>query len=482
MAVAIDSCGAENVNAGAFGYLNKLGKAKFGKQEINLDGPNARDGIQTIYDQAYKAGTPSQAEKSAAEISSALQQALPPGGVNILGNIGGPIPRHMKASSFGAAKLQLNRFADEIFKHPHCKGLYSEAEQAAVKELVIGKALEYLKEAGVNPEDAMKLVRDNLIKVHHQQTVDHKAISGSDHGVRHVIQSNVAHTLHALDQLGENVSAKQKLMAMQIMIDHDLGYTTEAARGSFGAAKDHPLASAAYLEMGGQNSDIFSSEEQAYMQEAVLKHSYPFGLDQPFDFHKGGRENAIAGIISVVDAMGVTADTKCPALFREVLDETALQRLAKSDGPEVKRELHAIIDQAVEDGRISRDVAEGYRWALEYDANTFGAKGITAQFGGQLLGTEMEQVGDRQYALRIDFGVSEKIKHLATILGNPDNVGAFEKVAKDLFPPPIFAKGELGRVATAVESDGQNRTFERIPPGAIKLTMTPLGDKAGDSR
>jgi hypothetical protein len=75
----------------------------------------------------------------------------------------------------------------------------------------------------------------------------------------------VNHTLHALDQLGDNVSAKEKLMAMQIMIDHDLGYTTEAARGSFGAAKDHPMASAAYLEMGGQNSNILSPDEQAYM-------------------------------------------------------------------------------------------------------------------------------------------------------------------------------------------------------------------------
>jgi hypothetical protein len=72
----------------------------------------------------------------------------------------------------------------------------------------IGKALEYLKEAGIKPDDAMKLIRDNLIKIHHQQTVDHQVISGSDHGVRYVVQSNVAHTLHALDQFGENVSAK----------------------------------------------------------------------------------------------------------------------------------------------------------------------------------------------------------------------------------------------------------------------------------
>ncbi|MDR2371563.1 MAG: hypothetical protein LBD60_00215, partial [Puniceicoccales bacterium] len=85
----------------------------------------------------------------------------------------------------------------------------------------------------------MKLVRDNLIKIHHQQTVDHQVISGSDHGARYVIQSNVAHTLNALDQVAD-VSPKEKLMAMQIMIDHDLGYTLDAAKGDFGASKDHP--------------------------------------------------------------------------------------------------------------------------------------------------------------------------------------------------------------------------------------------------
>jgi hypothetical protein len=102
----------------------------------------------------------------------------------------------------------------------------------------------------------------------------------------------VANTLHALDdaQLSGLVSPKDKLMAMQIMIDHDLGYTLDAAKGSFDAAKDHPLASAAYLELGNQNSDIFTQDEQKFMREAVLKHSYPFGLDEPLDFHPGGQQ------------------------------------------------------------------------------------------------------------------------------------------------------------------------------------------------
>ncbi|MDR2371920.1 MAG: hypothetical protein LBD60_02110 [Puniceicoccales bacterium] len=51
--------------------------------------------------------------------------------------------------------------------------------------------------------------------------------------------------------------------------------------------------------------------------------------------------------------------------------------------------------KAVKDGKISRDAAEGYHMALDYDANQFSAKMVVAQFGGQLLGTTMEEVGDK---------------------------------------------------------------------------------------
>ncbi|MDR0740943.1 MAG: hypothetical protein LBF34_04525 [Puniceicoccales bacterium] len=412
-----------------------------------------------------------------------MKQALPPD-INKLGGIGGDIPGEMKASSFGAAKLQLNAFADAIFKHPNCKGLYSADEQAAVKELVIGKALEYLKEAGVKPEDAMKLVRDNLIKIHHQQTVDHQVISGSDHGVRHVIQSNVAHTLHALDALPDGlVSPKDKLMAMQIMIDHDLGYTTDAAKGDLGASKDHPLASAAYLEMGGQNSGVFTDDDQKFMRDAVLKHSYPFGLDQPLKFSNDAeRRQSIAGIISVVDAMGTTGDTKCPAIFREGLNFDILANLrlgGKEHEEEAKQLLHDVIDNALREGKISQEVAEGYHMAVSYDMNFFGAGMIVPQFGGELLGTQMEQSGDG-YALHINFGVSENIKNLAVAFNGADVVGAFDKAAGDLFK---LSKKELdsgkpqpnlGVAAKAVEGSEIPQTFER---GAVKLTMTPLGDE-----
>jgi hypothetical protein len=271
-------------------------------------------------------------------------------------------------------------------------------------------------------------------------------------------------------------------MAMQIMIDHDLGYTLDAAKGSFNAAKDHPLASAAYLEMGGQNSGIFSPEEQAYMQEAVLKHSYPFGLDQPLDFSENNKGQAIANLISIVDAMGVTANTKCPALYREVLDRAALERLAQSDGPAVMQELHGIIDQAVENGKISRDVAEGYHQALNYDVSKFGAKNmILPQFGGQLLGTEMESTDNedppKHFALHLNFGVSEDVRILAGLLGD-DSVKAFSKMVGDLPFKPTAEEEKSGKEVTDLGKRAREAEAgtpqELTTGGAVKITLTKL--------
>ncbi|MDR2371999.1 MAG: hypothetical protein LBD60_02525 [Puniceicoccales bacterium] len=434
-----------------------------------------------------------------------MQQATPQAATAQLGNIGEPLPVGVNVADFTDAKGKLEAFADAIFNDPHCKGLYSKDEQDAVKAQVIDRALEYCKADGnISANDAMKLVRDNLVKINHQQTEDHKMVTGSDHGVRHIIQSNVTNTLNALDQLGENVSAKQKLMAMQIMIDHDLGYTTDAAKGSFKSAKDHPLASTAYMELGGQASNVFTPDEQKFMRDAVLAHGYPFGLDQPFDFHRGGRENAIAGIISVVDAMGTTQDTKCPALFREdpylaILKQLASKKITEN---EAKQQLHAAIDANPD---ISQDVKAGYHQAVDYDVNAFGAGMIVPQFGGKLNFTDMEPQGDGKYVLNINMEVSEATKNLAGIVGNSNAIKAFNKLGEDMIKAlsperqdaliqminsddnltqrsetpkgpenditkETLPKEGLGRIATRVENDGIGKV---VPLGGIAITFIP---------
>jgi hypothetical protein len=131
------------------------------------------------------------------------------------------------------------------------------------------------------------------------------------------------------------------------------------------------------------------------MRDAVLKHSYPFGLENPLDFsNPGAKLQSIVNIISIVDAMGVTGDTKCPAIFREGLnfDILAGLRLAGEEHEEVAKQLmHDVIDNALKEGKISREVAEGYHNAVSYDMNFFGAGMIAPQFGGKLERTRFRQ-------------------------------------------------------------------------------------------
>jgi hypothetical protein len=486
------------VDVGKSGYLNRLGKATLPKAPARTgDNVIERTRIQHSYDSAYKLGTPSQAQKSADEISDALRKALPTG-VDSLGNIGEPLPANMRVHHFKDARSNLEAFAEEIVIHADCKGLYSQSEQAAVKLLVICRPIQFfqaIQDAGekVDFNDAMRLCRDNIIKIHHQQKADHQVISGSDHGVRHVLQGNVAHALQALDRLGNCVSPKEKLMVIQIMIDHDLGYTLDAAKGDFGASKDHPLASAAYLEFGEQNSAIFTPKEQNFMRDAVLKHSYPFGLDKPLDFGPEGKENAIANLIAVIDATGVTSDTKCPAIYRKVLTPDAVMLLAiEDDDPStLKKFLHTVIHEAFVKGRISPEVAEGYHMALDYDADQVGAKMIAPQFGGKLLRTDMEPAGDgdlKHFTLHLYFGVSQEIRELAVVVGNGDEIRAFKKMVDDLpFQPTgaeLAAAEKEGEKPPRVTDLGQRaREAEAGRPqtlttgGAVKITLTklPLG-------
>ncbi|MDR1173520.1 MAG: hypothetical protein LBK24_01860, partial [Puniceicoccales bacterium] len=147
--------------------------------------------------------------------------------------------------------------------------------------------------------------------------------------------------------------------------------------------------------------------------------------------------------------------------------------------------MHEMIENAVNntelpaDKRISREVAEGYHQAVDYDMSAFGGGMILPQFGGQLLGTKIEPSGDG-YALHINFGVSKNIKNLAAAFGNEDVVGAFTKLVKDLPFLPTDAEREVGERVTdlgerAKEAE-QGTPQELTTGGAVKLTMKKLED------
>jgi len=126
-------------------------------------------------------------------------------------------------------------------------------EEAALIEMEGEKYTKHYIEAfsEASPQQVYEIVRDNTRKLAYQTERDKQVFSGSDHGTRHILEGNMINADKMIESLGDRVSAKDKVLIHQIIIDHDLGYTVGIAQAkeSFAASKDHPLFSTNLLKL-----------------------------------------------------------------------------------------------------------------------------------------------------------------------------------------------------------------------------------------
>lgn len=182
-----------------------------------------------------------------------------------------------------------------------------------------------------------EVVRDNARKLAYQTKVDKDVFSGSDHGTRHVLEGDMQFAdqmIAGLEAQGIKLSALDKVLIHQVIIDHDTGYTCGAAQAKQGyeASKDHPIFSASFIESNKDYYiDKFGIQGYNIIFNAVLHHSKPVT-----DFNSPPSDNGrlnpdiIRSITSVVDSLGVTADVKVPEFFRkpEVIEVLTRMRAA----------------------------------------------------------------------------------------------------------------------------------------------------------
>ncbi len=166
-----------------------------------------------------------------------------------------------------------------------------------------------------NPEDLAKLVRENVLKLAYQDYAAAENTLG-DHGVRHLVDHNITVTQQLADQLeanGQRVSAADRLMMHQIMIDHDLGYAmdpvrdkingyhvdedhpdeipTQRDRPDLSADRGHNVLAAKFMKERGQMPDdplarIFTADQIGLMHEGILTHDSSdivFQIEKPDD-------------------------------------------------------------------------------------------------------------------------------------------------------------------------------------------------------
>ena len=149
--------------------------------------------------------------------------------------------------------------------------------EAAGRVLDVAQTMtDHAVQAGLDPQAIGDLMAQNMSKLALQEACSTERTIG-DHGVRH-ITINVTQSHKILDALKAGGLAQTPLdylMAAQVMVDHDLGYTIPAIHhGGFAVGdKFHPQASRLLWEQQAGMGQIFGKENAAKMAGWIEEHA-----------------------------------------------------------------------------------------------------------------------------------------------------------------------------------------------------------------
>jgi len=336
---------------------------------------------------------------------------------------------------------------------------------------------------------AYELARDNARKLLYQHMVDKAVFSGSDHGFRHIVNGNIRFAdqmVASLREKGVVVSAKDQVILHQVMIDHDLGYTSGAAQVPKGweASKDHPLVSARYVEDNkGYYVDKFGEEGFEAIHDSVLNHSYP-RLEYQSDGEERVHEGLIRGISSTVDSLGVTVETKTPEFFwnKDAMRTLLKIRLAQETmGGKVPDELMSRYKQeliGVAQQEQNLDRRAGYENSVRNFFDEFTAENTLGHYTGVVRKVEVEEVEgageeeahgehghegeDKRFRVLVEMTPTEVYAMLGNMFGDKLANQSFDKAIKGLGLDPSRLE-EHARSIRGAKSRGETaEAFEAV--------------------
>ncbi len=248
------------------------------------------------------------------------------------------------------------------------------------------------KNEGFTEHNALRiydLLRENARKYLFQSGVNYIYLTGSDHGVKHLIQGNVRFTTQVAEQL--QWSAQDRVCLRQIAVDHDLGYTHAALQrfntleegipldnGYYGLVKDHPLYSSAYFEAHRpEYEEYFGKQGARNIGVGILDHSEVKG-------HLRDRDPAkrIQALFCRIDCMAVSADLKNAPAF---MDPKVLVAMSKAfEAVEYLKDVDQRMGEIWKGGDVRGDE---YKWLATVQASL---RVIANQVKAYLLGLDKE--------------------------------------------------------------------------------------------
>jgi hypothetical protein len=139
--------------------------------------------------------------------------------------------------------------------------------------------------ADISATDVYRLVESNVLALRLQETAALETALG-DHGIRHLVDHNINVCESLCDQLaaqGVKITALDRLVLHQAMIDHDLGYAMDSIRdpinrdGIRGQDAGHNVLAAQYVRQWAAEADsplsaVFDDKARQLIHQAILYH------------------------------------------------------------------------------------------------------------------------------------------------------------------------------------------------------------------
>lgn len=253
-------------------------------------------------------------------------------------------------------------------------------ELISTQSSLLTEALKAGDLTGADAETVNLMIMDSVHNLVYQTHESYHRQLG-DHGVRH-IKGNIDtqnDVFDALAKSGKKVSSLQRLQAMMVQINHDMGYTAAPSKADIKYTGKHKEFS----------SDIFQSEYEDGYREV-------FGDDTDkmvewIKTHDSDQINwdddPVGSAIRVADNLSLFAKEKLPGLFRfvpgaiEDLEELGAASKAKDEakGEEIKVRLK----KKVEDSELSAPIKKALLNAAE-EVSLITAKFTLGMLGGKL--------------------------------------------------------------------------------------------------
>lgn len=323
----------------------------------------------------------------------------------------------------------------------------------------------YLKKDQL-PRELYQVLRDNARKVAYQTTIDKRTLAGSDHGVRHIYEGNTHFAEQLMTSLEgmKDIDLKQrdKVLIRQIIIDHDMGYTTAAAQSKDGgdAAKDHPCIGCRYVESNrSYYEQKFGKHGYDVIRDVLLNHSYPSSkyLKKRPDGTMTYNRHLIRSVVSTVDSLSTTSETKAMELFRfpetiHVLQNVRLYADAH-DGviddqamTEFKQDLQTCVDKLVDQKKVSPERAAAYREAIDRSFTARTVKKTFGQYSGVIHNIRLVKSSDgKEWVPEVRMNLSRLQALVAEAFGDTVSLAGFKK-AMEAFGLSADELKRLGKI------------------------------------